>query len=79
MFRPQRPQKAYAYLKQIVPAGSDIGRLRHPAAHSVSFPPSAEFGPASDDDTGGRISTSKEEVSAALGPSTAAFKPLDLG
>jgi hypothetical protein len=28
MFRPQRPQKAYAYLKQTVPAGSDIGRGR---------------------------------------------------
>ena len=28
MFRPQRPQKTYAYLKQIVPAGSDIGRGR---------------------------------------------------
>jgi hypothetical protein len=28
MFRPQRPQKTYAYLKQIVPAGSDISRGR---------------------------------------------------
>jgi hypothetical protein len=28
MFRPQRPQKTYAYLKQAVPAGSDIGRGR---------------------------------------------------
>jgi hypothetical protein len=28
MFRPQRPQKTYAYLKQVVPAGSDIGRGR---------------------------------------------------
>ena len=26
MFRPQRPQKTYAYSKQTVPAGSDIGR-----------------------------------------------------
>jgi hypothetical protein len=42
------------------------------AARSASFPPSAESGPASDGDTGGRISTSKEEASAALGPSTAA-------
>jgi hypothetical protein len=42
------------------------------AAPSTSFPPSAESGPASDSDTGGRISTSKEEASAALGPSTAA-------
>ena len=25
MFRPQWPQKTYAYLKRIVPAGSDIG------------------------------------------------------
>jgi hypothetical protein len=31
----------------------------------VSFPPSAESGPASDGDTGGRISTSKEEANAA--------------
>jgi hypothetical protein len=28
MFRPQRPRKTYAYLKQTVPAGSDIGRGR---------------------------------------------------
>jgi hypothetical protein len=41
-------------------------------APSASFPPSAESGPASDGDTGGRISTAKEEASAALGPSTAA-------
>jgi hypothetical protein len=26
MFRPQRPQKTYAYLKQTVPSDSDIGR-----------------------------------------------------
>jgi hypothetical protein len=26
MFRPQRPQKTYAYFKQTVLAGSDIGR-----------------------------------------------------
>jgi hypothetical protein len=42
------------------------------AARSASFPPLAETGPASDGDTSGRISTSKEEASAALGPSTAA-------
>jgi hypothetical protein len=28
MFWPQRPQKTYAYFKQTVPAGSDIGRGR---------------------------------------------------
>jgi hypothetical protein len=28
MSRPQRPQKTYAYFKQIVPASSDIGRGR---------------------------------------------------
>jgi hypothetical protein len=53
-------------------------RLEHPtvqtsaegaAAPSVSFPPSAESGPASDGDTGGRISTSKEDASTALRPS----------
>jgi hypothetical protein len=41
-------------------------------APSASFPPSAESGPASDGDMGGRISTSKEDASTALGPSTAA-------
>jgi hypothetical protein len=39
------------------------------AAPSASFPPLAGSGPASDGDTGGRISTSKEDVSTALGPS----------
>jgi hypothetical protein len=39
------------------------------AAPSALFPPSAEFGPASNGDTGGRISTSKEDASTALGPS----------
>jgi hypothetical protein len=38
-------------------------------APSASFPPSAESGPASDGDTGGRIFTSKEDASTALGPS----------
>jgi hypothetical protein len=38
------------------------------AAPSASFPPSAESGPASDGDTGGKISTSKEDASTALGP-----------
>jgi hypothetical protein len=45
------------------------------AAPSASFPPSAEYGPASDGDTGGRISTSKEDVSTALGPSQPGFPP----
>jgi hypothetical protein len=39
------------------------------AAPSAPLPPSAESGPASDGDTGGRISTSKENASTALGPS----------
>jgi hypothetical protein len=39
------------------------------AAPSASFPPSAESGSASDGNTGGRISTSKEDASTALGPS----------
>jgi hypothetical protein len=38
------------------------------AAPSASFPPLAESGPASDGDTGERISTSKEVISTALGP-----------
>jgi hypothetical protein len=36
MFRPQRPQKTYAYLKQTVPAGSDIGRGRSSTLRVVS-------------------------------------------
>jgi hypothetical protein len=39
------------------------------AAPSVTFPPSADPGPASDGNSGGRISTSKEDASTALGPS----------
>jgi hypothetical protein len=70
MFRPQRPQETCAYLKQIVPTGS--GMAGGGAAPSASFPPSAESGPASDGDMGRRISTSKEEASTTLGPSTAA-------
>jgi hypothetical protein len=42
------------------------------AAPSASFLPTAESGPASDGDTGGRISTSKKEANATLGPSAAA-------
>jgi hypothetical protein len=38
------------------------------AAPSASFPPSVEPGPASDGDTGGRMSTAKEDASTALGP-----------
>jgi hypothetical protein len=36
MFRPQRPQKTYAYLEQTVPAGSDIGRGRSSTLNVVS-------------------------------------------
>jgi hypothetical protein len=39
------------------------------AAPSASFPPSVEPGPATDGDTGGRISTPREDASTALGPS----------
>jgi hypothetical protein len=39
------------------------------AAPSVSFPPSAGSSPALGGDTGGRIPTSREDVSATLGPS----------
>jgi hypothetical protein len=38
------------------------------AAPSASFPPSAESDSTSDGDTGGRISTSKEDTSTTLGP-----------
>jgi hypothetical protein len=36
------------------------------AAPSALFPPSADSGPASNGDTGGRISTSKEDASTTL-------------
>jgi hypothetical protein len=36
MFRPQRPQKTYAYLEQTVPAGSDIDRGRSSTLGVVS-------------------------------------------
>jgi hypothetical protein len=36
MFRPQRSQKTYAYYKQTVPAGSDIGRRRSSTLGGVS-------------------------------------------
>jgi hypothetical protein len=39
---------------------------------SAPFPPSARSAPASDDDASGRISTSKEDASTALGPVAAA-------
>jgi hypothetical protein len=42
------------------------------AAPSALSPPSARSGPTSDGDTGGRISTSKEDASTTLGPATAA-------
>jgi hypothetical protein len=45
------------------------------AAPSALFPPSAGSGPASDGDTGGRISTSKEDVSTAPGPSQPGSPP----
>jgi hypothetical protein len=45
------------------------------AAPSASFPPLAEPGLASDGDTGGRISTSKEDASTALGPSQPGSPP----
>jgi hypothetical protein len=41
------------------------------AAPSASSPPSVRSGPTSDGDTGGRISTSKEDTSTALGAATA--------
>jgi hypothetical protein len=43
-----------------------------PSPPSASFPPSARSTPASDDDASGRISTSKEDASIALGPAAAA-------
>jgi hypothetical protein len=36
MFRPQRPQKTHAYLKQTGPAGSDIGRGRRSTLGIIS-------------------------------------------
>jgi hypothetical protein len=45
------------------------------AAPSASFSPSTGSSPASDGDTGGMISTSKEDVSTALGPSQPGSPP----
>jgi hypothetical protein len=45
------------------------------AAPSASFPPSAESGPALNDDSSGRISTSKEDANTALGPSQPGSPP----
>jgi hypothetical protein len=42
------------------------------ASPSALSPPSARSGPAPGDDASGRISTSKEDASTALGPATAA-------
>jgi hypothetical protein len=42
------------------------------AAPSASFPPSARSAPALDGGASGRISTSKEDASTALGPPAAA-------
>jgi hypothetical protein len=36
MFRPQLPRKTYAYYRQTVPAGSDIGRGRSNTLGDVS-------------------------------------------
>jgi hypothetical protein len=38
MFRPHRPQKTYAYFRQTVPAGSDIGRGSSSTLGVVSTP-----------------------------------------
>ena len=73
MFGPRQPQQAYAYYRQTVPAGSDIDRGSNSTLGVVS--PSAESGLASDGDTGGRISTSKEDASTALGPSQPGSPP----
>jgi hypothetical protein len=69
-FRPQQPQEIHILKTNCsrqaqVSAGEGV-------APSVSFPPAAESGPASDGDTGGRISTSKKEASTAPRPSAAA-------
>jgi hypothetical protein len=61
----------YRYLTRHLPRKAQVS-AGGGAAPSASFPPSAESGLASDGDTGGRTSTSKEEASTTLGPSTAA-------
>jgi hypothetical protein len=67
MFRPQRSQKTYAYYRQTVLAGSDIGRGSSSTLGDVST--LGRSWPSPDGDSGGRISTSEEDASTALGPS----------
>jgi hypothetical protein len=81
MFGPRQPQKTYTYLNN---RSTQVQALAGGgAAPSALFPPAvdeaaslagvAECGPASDGDTGGRISTSKKEANAAPGPSAIAL------
>jgi hypothetical protein len=67
MFGPQRPQKTYAHYRQTVPAGSGIGR----GSSSTLGVDSTldETRPGLGRQHGRRISTSKEDVSTAPGPS----------
>jgi hypothetical protein len=55
---------------QALPGGGEAPSTSSPP--SAPFPPSAGSAPALDGDASGRISTSKEDASTALGPATAA-------
>jgi hypothetical protein len=67
MFGPRRPQKTYAYYRQTDPAGSNIS-----GGSSSTLGVNSTFGgirPGLGRQHGRRISTSKEDVSTAPGPS----------
>jgi hypothetical protein len=73
MFGPRRPQKTYTHYRQIVPAGSDISRG---SSSTLGIDPTfggirAGLGQRH----GRRISTSKEDISIAPGPSPPGSPP----
>src|SRR5688572_19216057 len=73
MFGPRRPQKTYAYYRQTDPAGSDINR-----GGSSTLGVDSTFGeirPGLGRRHGRRISTSKEPVGTAPGPSSPGSPP----
>jgi hypothetical protein len=65
-----RVQNKLLRQNQALPGGEAAPSASSPT--SASFPPSARSAPASDGSASGRISTSKEDASTALGPAAAA-------
>ena len=73
MFGPRRPQKTYAHYRQTVLAGSDINRGSGSTLGIISTFDGIWHGLGRRH--GRRISTSKEDVSTALGPSPPGSPP----